>query len=91
MSRWLIPAEAAVIHAAHSGLSAAKDNGAEQSWGEHRRQRKPSPLSSVSPSQLFDWRILPTLPLRASRLPPLLGVGGLGGWQCWLRSRKSIS
>lgn len=27
MSRWLIPGEAAVIHAAHSGLSAAKDNG----------------------------------------------------------------
>ena len=61
MSRWLIPGEAAVIHAAHSGLSATKDNRQNKAGESAAGGRKPSSLSSASPSQLFDWRIPPRI------------------------------
>lgn len=52
MSRWLIPGEAAVIHTAHSGLSATKDN--DKNKARESAAGRGSPRSSAaSPSWLI--------------------------------------
>lgn len=93
MSRWLIPGEAAVIHAAHSGLSAAKDNGQNKAGESAAGRGSPHHCAAQPPHSYFDWRSPHALPLHASRLHSTLGgVGGWPlGWQCWLRRRQSFS
>lgn len=52
MSWWLIPGEAAVIHAAHSGLSAAKDNGQNKA-GESAAGRGSPRHSAAQPPHSY--------------------------------------
>lgn len=81
MSRWLIPGEAAVIHAAHSGLSAAKDNGQNKAGERAAGRGSPRRSAALGPHSYLigESPPPPTLPLHASRLHSNLGVGGLVG------------
>lgn len=87
----MIPSKAAVIHAAHSGLSAAKDNGQNKAGESAAGRRSPRCSAALAPHSYLIGEFPPHYVCSPPGCTPLLGVGGLGGSSVGLGGVKVLA
>lgn len=91
MSWWLISGEAAVIHAAHSGLSATKDNGQNKAGEIAAGRGSPHRSAALAPRSYLIGEFPPHYLCMPPGRAPLVGVGGLGGGCVGLGGDKALA
>lgn len=91
MSMWSIPREAAVIHAAHSGLSAAKDNRQNKAGESTAGRGNPHCSAALAPRSYLIGEFPPHYLCTPPGCSPLLGVGGLGGCSVGSGGNKALA